>query len=67
MLSMSLGIYPILRGLHFIDDLRPIFGHSEMESDREEPVPESTNWLERLDKTYLQKIFRKENLIEAST
>lgn len=65
MLSMSLGIYPILKGLHFIEDLRPIFGHSDVLDETPEVALKAENWFEILDKKYLQKVFRKEIIIES--
>ncbi|OMJ95390.1 hypothetical protein SteCoe_1320 [Stentor coeruleus] len=66
--SLSLGIFPILKGLHFIDNLTPIMRHSVNSLSESSEKPEDTRaWLEEINNKYLMKLFAKKNLVDQSS
>ena len=58
-LSLSLIVYPVLKGLRFIDEIE--------ESPQIEPEKSLTsNWVEEFDEKYIQKVFKKQILLDST-
>lgn len=63
MLCVSFGIYPILKGLKFIDQLSPMIRASVSVMNFPELEPSKANWFEYLHSNYMVKVFKNQILI----
>ena len=64
-LSLSFGVYPVLREFNYIQELKPILRVSTRVPPEELfGAQQSSGFFEDLDNKYLQKCFSKQNIIE---
>jgi NhaP-type Na+/H+ or K+/H+ antiporter len=67
LLCVSFGIYPILKGLRFIDELAPMIRVSVSSQGIPEVSNKEMNWFESFQANYLKKYLSPEKLIDENS